>query len=91
MIEEEFTRFPSKEDAQKAGWFSRSHRTDEAYQERTQRFREHHAARKANAKIRQEHRNKRAASEQLKLLDQRLGKGVGARKERAILTARLTA
>lgn len=40
---------------------------------------------RTEAAIRQEARNSRSAGEQLKLLDRRLGPGVGAAKERARL------
>lgn len=41
--------------------------------------------RKARAAMRQETRNGRNVAEQLTLLDQRLGAGIGAKKERARL------
>ena len=42
-------------------------------------------ARRASVAARQEARNSRSAVEQLELLDQRLGAGIGAEKERARL------
>ena len=44
-------------------------------------------ARRAAAEEMAEERSKRSSKEQLALLDQRLGKGMGARKERAKLAA----
>ena len=41
--------------------------------------------RQSSAKERKQRREKRSPQEQLALLDRRLGKGVGARKERARL------
>jgi len=38
--------------------------------------------RRQEAELRQEERNERSSKEQLALLDRRLGKGVGAKKER---------
>jgi hypothetical protein len=46
--------------------------------------------RKVQAEIRAESRSKRSAQEQLNLLDQRLGKGIGAAKERKRLNAFIT-
>jgi len=45
------------------------------------------AAKRSRAAVRQEERDTRSAAEQLALLDKRLGKGVGAAKERARLEA----
>lgn len=45
--------------------------------------------RQAEADQRAEKRGKRTAKQQLNLIDKRLGKGIGAVKERARLTAQL--
>ena len=44
-----------------------------------------HDARSDEAEVRQEARNKRTSQQQLKVLDDKLGKGVGAKKERTRL------
>lgn len=72
--------FATSAEAKAKGWFSRRHQTDEA----------HRAAQAA----REERKAKpltqtRPAREQLEELDRRLGKDVGARKERAKLLARI--
>ena len=64
------------------GWFSKKHKTSEAHikaqQAREEREQDAEALRVANIRS----RAKRSNAQQIKLLDQRPGKGVGAKRER---------
>lgn len=73
----------------KNGWFSNRHQADEAYRESSERWyreRSPEAKRRAVDK-RADERAERSPQQQLTLLDERLGKGQGAEKERAQLEA----
>lgn len=69
------------------GWFSRRHATREAHEEAVARYTAHHGRewRKIRATELQNLRAGRTPQKQLTELDHRLGKGVGATKERARL------
>lgn len=68
------------------GWFSRRHQTGEAHADARRAREEKRTARFRSAKERQEAAAQREPQEQLRRLDERLGVGVGAKKERARLT-----
>lgn len=75
------------------GWFSSKHQTSDRHREASQRNREKYNPdrRFERAGERQEARDARTSEEQLRRLDERLGVGVGAKKERAYLQAFLRA
>lgn len=70
-----------------SGRATRRHPDCEAHYQAVAEYEAHHGpeARREKAKYRQEERDKLSPREQLKELDKRLGKGVGAQKERARL------
>ena len=81
--------YATSKEAKAAKWFSRRHQTSAAHSEAR-------AERERCKKLKQDvcEMNIRLAAErsqkeQLRRLDERLGKGVGAKKERARLAARL--
>ena len=81
------TKYATHDLAKAAGNFSRRNRTTAAHfahRDKWDTFKtpEGHAA---SAKIRQEERDKLTPAQQLKVLNERLGKGLGAEKERARL------
>lgn len=67
------------------GWFSRRHETREAHKTAKERHQKFQQDKVQLAKVNRIARQQRTAMQQLALLDQRLGVGVGARKERARL------
>lgn len=73
------------------GWHSRRHQTAEAHFAAREAWQGLHGpeARRQRAKECEAARVPRAPEEQLAVLDERLGKGVGARKERTRLFAQL--
>lgn len=76
-------------EAKKKKWFSRRHETAEAYKEAQTIYLSEHGknARQRKAEERQQIRDARTPKEQLKILDERLGVGQGAQKERTRLQA----
>ena len=70
--------YSTRAEAGKDNWFSRRHKTPDANTE----AREKYQSRKAKPEV-----TKRSPREQLAELDRRLGKGVGAKAERARLLA----
>ena len=85
-------KFSSAAEAKAARCHSRRHRTNEAHNNRTDWWmanKSPEAKRKA-AESRQKIRSEIDTASQLKLLDERLGVGVGAVKERARLSKLLT-
>ncbi len=71
-------------ESKKKGWFSRRHNTSEAHRTAYEAYRAEHGpdARRRKAGERTTERDARSAREQLAILDARLGKNVGASKER---------
>lgn len=69
------------------GWFSRRHQDNAAHSEAVQKYGKLHGklGRAEKAQANAAKRNERSAAQQLKLLDERLGEGVGAASERARL------
>lgn len=67
------------------GWFSRRHKTAEAHNEARAKRDTRVAQWEATMRENEQERAKRSPSQQLALLDKRLGKGRGAKKERARL------
>ena len=80
-----------KEEAKKKG-FSRRHETNEAHLNASAAYLAEHGeeARQRKADERQAVREVRSPKEQLSILDERLGNGQGAQKERARLAALIT-
>ncbi len=74
-------RFPSREEAKKAGYFSRSYETSVPQTYAKHSF-AHQEKRKISAELCAEQRAKRSPKEQLDFLDYCIGKGKGARRER---------
>ena len=70
-------------------WFSRRHATSEAHLLSVENKRAREAKWRATMYSFEAERANRSPSEQLKVLDQRLGKGKGAKKERKRLLAQL--
>jgi hypothetical protein len=67
--------------------FSRRHETREAHDAAYDQWERRWTSNFANADLRAKERAQRTPAQQLALLDERLGAGVGATKERARLTA----
>lgn len=79
-------KFSTRMEAKKAGWFSRRHQTSEHHAKIVESKREKQQHRNLHAAELRAARDNRTAKEQVALLDQRLGVGVGAKKERARLS-----
>lgn len=79
--------FTTVQKAKKAGWFSRRNHTSEAHEKARQTREDERITKFQNAQKRNEEAANRPPCEQLHRLDQRLGAGVGAKKERARLKA----
>ena len=79
--------FATSQEAKKASWFSRRNHTSEAHDKVHQTREVERIAKFKNAHKRNEETANRSPREQLRRLDQRLGTGVGAKKERARLKA----
>lgn len=77
--------YPSRADAAEAHWFSRRHQTAKEHQETQAKRREHQERKLARAQVIQEDAAKAGPTKRLTILDDRLGPGVGAKKERARL------
>lgn len=77
----------------KKGWHSRRHETSRENGDARAAYQKEHGpeARQRKADEREETRDARSPREQLGLLDQRLGVGIGARRERARLQAQIDA
>ncbi|MBI2109284.1 MAG: hypothetical protein HYT93_03890 [Parcubacteria group bacterium] len=79
--------FGTSQEAKKEGWFSRRHRTSEAH-DNVRNMRENkRIAKLKDARKRNEAAANRSPCEQIRRLDERLGSGIGAKKERARLGA----
>lgn len=80
------SRFEESE-ATKKKWFSRRHETSEAHKKASAVYQAERGkkARQLKAQTRQEVRSQRTPQEQLAELDQRLGNGQGASRERSRL------
>lgn len=78
-------KFAKAEDAKKAGWFSRRHETTQQHFEEHERQRKRRENKLLDAVVRQETSAELSSKERLHILDMRLGKNVGAVKERARL------
>jgi len=77
------------DDKRSQGWFSRRYRTGEAH-EAAKAIKEARVLDQMRSSIeREKARKARGPLEQLKVLDMRLGKGKGAKKERARLKSQL--
>lgn len=72
-----------------SGWFSRRHDDDHDHRRAREAYQERHGleARRETAADRQQKRDQLSPAEQIVALDERLGSGQGARKERARLQA----
>ena len=79
------TRFTSQAEARSAGWFSRRHQTNEAHSAAVQERAAKTSAQRREADCVQLGAESRTPEQQLAKLDARLGKGVGATRERAKL------
>jgi uncharacterized protein YecT (DUF1311 family) len=77
----------SSNEAKKAKWFSCRHRTSEASRETRSARQKKDDAKLNGAYRRQKASVQRTPQQQLRQLDERLGVGVGAKKERARLQA----
>ena len=77
------SKFTSATEAKKANWFSRRHENSDAHRDAQDMWRESHGAERVAE--RQTERATRTPAQQIALLDQRLGVGQGAVKERARL------
>lgn len=78
-----------RSEAKPAGWFSRRHGTREAHEAAREGYQSRHSkpARQGVAEANQGARSARTPEQQLAFLDSKLGKGVGAKRERARLQA----
>lgn len=85
------TAYNMSRDAKKDGNHSRRYRTNAAHTEAHENWAARKGASLDDAKDRVEMSERRKPSEQLARLDRRLGKGVGAAKERAKLKKRIEA
>ncbi|MBI4068468.1 hypothetical protein HY413_03625 [Candidatus Kaiserbacteria bacterium] len=84
-------RFETSKIAKANRWFSRRHSNRDAHEE-VRSVREHRRLKKvADADVRMAYAAARTPQEQLARLDAKLGKGIGAVKERAKLVARIAA
>lgn len=73
------------------GWFSRRYQTDEEHKEARNAREANEAGKQQAAQERQKMAAERTPEEQLRRLDERLGKGMGAKKERVRLEASIKA
>ncbi len=74
-----------------SNWFSRDHQTSEAHMQAHRTREERDRKKFFGPEERAKARTNRTPQEQLAVLDARLGKGIGAKKERAILTKMIAA
>lgn len=81
------------QDAKPAGWFSRKHGNREAHEKARAGYLSRHSpeARQGVAEANSDARSKRTPEQQLEFLDSKLGKGVGAARERAKLQKQIDA
>lgn len=77
-------KFASSQEAKRQGWYSRRHKTDEEHRQNlaANSLATRRQARREDAAVRNELRAMRTPQQQMALLNQRLGVGKGARKER---------
>ncbi len=80
--------FSNREEAKKAGWFSRRHQEPQAHLATQKKYRDKQGDKEARIRLAQEDRDKRTSYQQILILDKRLGKGKGAKKERERLRLR---
>lgn len=79
--------YDTSQEAKKAGWFSRRHETAEAQSNMRQAREAKRVAKLQDRQKCEEDAAHRSPQEQLRRLDERLGVGVGATKERVRLKA----